>query len=65
MCHSPTPFLHTVSFQEFLAHFRKTTTEMNRSASHLESSHNECSHELLGVDAVIPGGKYDPEKHGK
>lgn len=53
-----------ISFQEFLAVFRK---EEKRVAHELEvvsmknSSINDDSVKLMGLDSVIPGGKYDKQ----
>jgi hypothetical protein len=56
-----------VSFEEFLSMFRKEnkkrTEELARDLAHLpsgtDSQRNSKQESLVGLDAKIPGGKYD------
>lgn len=53
--------VHSVSFDEFLAAFRKEEKRLGQKVVMMESSLNGDSTTLVGLDAVIPGGKYDKE----
>jgi len=54
-----------ISFQEFLNHFRKDTTMLARSTQNLNANERwDNDKQLLGLDAIIPGGKYDSERSG-
>jgi len=50
-----------LSYPEFLEMFRKKTNRMVKQVAHLESTStmNDDSTQLLGLDAKIPGGRYD------
>mmetsp|Transcript_5433 Transcript_5433/g.15988 ORF Transcript_5433/g.15988 Transcript_5433/m.15988 type:complete len:299 (-) Transcript_5433:1662-2558(-) len=49
-----------LSYDEFLNMFRKKTTALKMQVAHLDtSSSHEGTGELLGLDAKIPGGRFD------
>lgn len=52
------PLTLSVSFQEFLAAFRKEEKRLVHEIVSMESTMND-SRSLVGLDAVIPGGKHD------
>jgi len=54
-----------ISFQEFLDIFRKDRSDMAVKLAHIDSQGlSESDHApLLGLDAKIPGGKYDFSQH--
>lgn len=54
-------FSTTVSYEEFKVFFRKNTSKVALEAAQLgrESTFGDSEAELVGLDAFIPGGKYD------
>jgi calcium-dependent protein kinase len=52
-----------ISYTEFLQYFRKETSNLADRASLLEQQSSHVSeHGLVGLDAKIPGGPYDPNR---
>ena len=49
-----------ISYKEFLTYFRKQTTQMANTVAHMETqSLHQSEVGLLGLDAKIPGGRFD------
>jgi hypothetical protein len=50
-----------VTYQEFLTMFRKKTVALKKTVVHMESSITDAGvdEDLLGLDANIPGGRFD------
>jgi len=51
-----------ITYKEFLTAFRTKTDKVAHQLAHMESSMpSEVENELVGLDATIPGGRYDPD----
>ena len=49
----------TVTYEEFLELFRKETKSMLSTMISLDSTIRDVDGDLIGLDAKIPGGKFD------
>lgn len=51
-----------ISYEEFLAAFRAQTATVAHKVAHMETvSSHTADGELLGLDAKVPGGRYDSD----
>lgn len=49
-----------ITYKEFLTAFRSKTHSVANQLAHMESAESEDDKDLVGLDAKIPGGKFDP-----
>jgi hypothetical protein len=48
-----------LSYKEFLVMFRQRTSKLLHQVAHLDSTDLEGAENLIGLDAKIPGGRFD------
>jgi len=53
--------LFRISYKEFVTAFRSKTNQVADQLAHMDSTVSVAGQNLVGLDAKIPGGRYDPD----